>query len=193
MNLSLRTFIALEMPTDLRSELISISSRLKEKPGSNMIKWVPVDHIHITLKFLGNTPSKDVPLIQEVIGKSTNFRKQKILVRDFGAFPNRKKPSVLWIGIRPDKNLRQLQQYFEEELNNLGYPLEDRSFKPHLTLGRVKRNISTHQNELISKLLEDNQIKEVGIFNFQNVVFFESQLSKSGAIYKPLFKVKLIN
>ena len=184
----IRTFIAFELPEKIRSFISSIQEDLK----SNRLdaRWVQPKNIHLTLKFLGNINKADTQKVGAAIFKSAaDYAPISLAAKGIGAFPGINRPRVLWIGIRGQTDvLIQLQKSLDDKLEKIGFPTENRPFKGHLTLARVKGQIN--QAKLI------NAIKKYGEFEpksflADNIILFKSDLKSTGAVYTKLISVSL--
>jgi 2'-5' RNA ligase len=108
-----------------------------------------------------------------------------------GAFPNPRRPRVIWIGIQAPAGLEALQHGIEAAAATLGYPSEMRPFSPHLTIGRVKQNVSTAEVKNIRTALEATKVGALGTALVSAVHLFKSDLKPSGAVYTRLFSAPL--
>ena len=187
----LRAFIAIEIPQPVKDSLKRTSATLREKIG-NSIRWVPVDNMHLTLKFLSDIllPVVDAlpPLLQTEAGLIPPF---EIHVGGLGSFPNWKMPRVLWVGIQAPAELEALFRGIESACGRLGIEPETRGFSPHLTIGRVKPYSSTAERSNIRRVLESTTIDSLGVARVDSVHLFKSDLKPSGAVYTRLFSVEL--
>ena len=153
------------------------------------VGWVAVTSIHITLKFLGDVDPATIPSMAEALkAAAASARSFELRIHGLGCFPNQKNPRVIWCGIEGDReNLSSLQQLVEKTCESFGFPLEDRGFKPHLTLGRVKgkRNLQP--------LMECIKIGSGLMHSFRANHFniYKSTLMPKGAVYTVLDTVVL--
>ncbi len=181
----IRAFVALEVPETVQEALGQIQGRLKKMGGS--VGWVRPDRVHLTLKFLGSVSEESIPPIAEALKElSSRTAPFELRPKGCGAFPSMKQMRVIWIGLAGDmKALSGLKKGVEEALRPLGFPLEDRPFKPHLTLGRVKgrQRLRSLQEGLLAE-----QAFEAEAFDVREVVLYKSDLRPEGAIYTPLFR-----
>lgn len=144
----------------------------------------------MTLKFLGNVSPERIEAVRDslipVAASSPPFRLQPF---GCGAFPTVKQMRVIWVGLRGDeKALALLQKSVEAALVPLGFEPEDRPFRAHLTLGRVKGR--QHLRALQDALLDRRQF-EAEAFDVTELVLYKSDLTPQGAIYTPLFRTPL--
>lgn len=150
---TLRVFIALAIPPESKAALTRTIDQLREALPRG-VRWVDPEGIHLTLKFLGNIPQTMLnPVLEGMARSAQGFPSFKLGLEGLGVFPNSREPRVLWAGAQGDlDSLSQLQQRIEEEISPLGFAPERRSFNPHLTLGRVRDNISASQRGQISDI-----------------------------------------
>ncbi len=179
MNTSLRCFIAIDIPDQIKKDICELIEIFKKYDMD--VKWVSYENLHITLKFLGNTFGDLIPKISDILGNILlPFEPFYIKIYSVGVFPNRKHPRVVWVGIKDSEILIQLQEDIEKSMALLGYQKEDRKFQPHLTVGRVRspKGISNLINEL-----DMFKEKHFGNVKVEDVKLMESRLKPSGAEY----------
>jgi len=184
----IRTFIALELPQELKKALADLQAELRSR--TDCVRWVKPEHIHLTLKFLGPTEEGLVEPVARILSNLaqgvTPFRTQ---IAGLGAFPNSRNPKVIWVGMPGDQgNLLQFQEQLEDALAHVGFAKEKRSFSPHLTLGRVKEGKGKRELE---QLIETYQSKDLGKFAADTIFFFRSDLHPTGPVYSALKTIKL--
>jgi 2'-5' RNA ligase len=184
-DLMIRSFIALDLPTNVHQALAGLQQEL-QRVGAP-VSWVKPDRIHLTLKFLGDISLElvaDIQAILQTIATGTApFRLQPL---GCGAFPALKQMRVVWVGLQGDSEpLLALQQAIEQALAPLGFAVEDRPFRAHLTLGRVRGR--SHLYQLQQALLE-RQNFQAEAFDVADAVLYKSELRPDGARYTPLFR-----
>ena len=184
----IRSFVALDIPVKTQEALASLTHELQKTHAP--VSWIKADRIHLTLKFLGNVPPEQTEAIQAALlpaaASSPPFQLQPF---GCGAFPTIKQMRVVWVGLRgDDKALLALQKSVETALAPLGFEPEDRPFRAHLTLGRVKGR--QHQRSLQEALLS-RQGFEAEAFDVTELVMYKSELMPQGARYTPLFRATL--
>lgn len=185
-----RLFFALELDSETRAELEQLVSQLKHKIDN--VKWVPAALMHVTVKFLGNTPENQLPEILDVAADTAGrCPPTGAVVAGIGAFPSRSKPRIVWAGVRGElAPLVTLARQLDAELEPLGFESESRSFSPHVTLGRARRKqriaaIDGHAARYDQRVF--------GRMNFLELTLFESQLTPTGPIYTSLHRIPLGN
>jgi 2'-5' RNA ligase len=123
-----RLFAAIKVePTDA---FIEMYNNLKQILGFHIIKWVDPNNIHITLKFFGETPVEEIPVITAAL--------QEALEGVTGVFGSYYNPRVIWVGINTNDMLNKLSNNVIASLEKSGYLNDRQNFVPHLTLGRIK-------------------------------------------------------
>jgi RNA 2',3'-cyclic 3'-phosphodiesterase len=185
---TVRTFVAVELPASIQQEILKQTARLHQSLGEDLVRWVPVENMHLTLKFLGDVPANHLDFLKQslvqIAGSSAAFDLQ---VDGLGAFPNLKQPRVLWIGIQAGSNLHNIQKNIESAMDRLGYKKEERPFSPHLTLGRIRPATSPSDNVKIRDALQAIQLGRIGTARVNSVHLFKSDLSPAGSQYTKLF------
>lgn len=173
-----RLFIALEIPVQILDKIISLRDSVYGT--DKRIKWEPEEKLHITLKFLGDTDTELIPKINSLLSDVVSRHKEIQLEFDkFGMFYRDKKPSILWLGLKKNLALKELFLEFEKEIFSLGFKKENREFKPHLTILRVKGY------EDLNKLNALAAQPELALnFTANTIILFKSSLLPSGSKYE---------
>ena len=187
----LRAFIAVELPLDVRQVIYEATSKLRQQVGT-LVRWVSIDNLHLTLKFLGDVSPANVDMISQMLRAETGlFNCFELRLSGLGSFPNLKRPRVIYIGIQAPLALETLQRGIESASRRLGYEAEERGFSPHLTLGRVKQNVTATEQQVIRRALEDTKIDFLGTARVDSVQLFKSDLRPSGSVYTRLYTAPL--
>jgi 2'-5' RNA ligase len=187
----IRSFIAIELPTELKQELARLESQLKAG-NQPWVKWVKPDSIHLTLKFLGNIDTDTTATITRAIKESARgIEPFRLEVKELGVFPNLKRVRVAWVGIsgQVDK-LSLLQKRLESQLTPLGFTAESRPFTPHLTLARLSERASPDEQQGFGRLIASTSF-EGGDIEVKEISLMKSQLTRAGAIYTRISQVEL--
>lgn len=181
----IRTFIAIDVPDSVKLELEKLTEELK-RTGAKAT-WVKPGRMHLTIKFLGDVSSEKIDEIKQVLQATAEpFAPLRLQPVGCGAFPSLKQMRVVWVGLRgDDEQLRELHKSIEAALSPLGFPAEDRPFRAHLTLGRIKdrRHLSSLQEALLAR-----QKFQAGVFDVDGLTLYKSDLRPTGPIYTPLFR-----
>jgi 2'-5' RNA ligase len=187
-----RSFVAIELPEELKSELIELN-RLLKSGGHPGVRWVDPRGIHLTLKFLGDVAVDRLDDITAALAKATQgISSFKLEVGGLGVFPNMRRVRVAWVGLSGEVDrLRQLQQRVESSLAEIGFPAESRGFTPHLTLARVREQVSPDERQSFGHFIESTDFKARHDIAVDTVFLMRSQLTRQGAIYSQLSSVEL--
>jgi 2'-5' RNA ligase len=185
----IRVFIAIIPSLALQQAFAEVRTVFQRQADSAHLRWVKPEHVHLTLKFLGNVlPEKIAPVRQAMDRAVVGHAAFTLLARGLGCFPNRSRPRVLWMGLEPHPTLTQLQQRLEAELAPLRFAPEDRPFRPHLTLARMPQGLSPTQ---LGSLLQTYHTHGFGEVAVEQLHLFQSQLQREGAVYTMLHSVML--
>lgn len=182
-----RLFVAIKIQPE--DQLSNAYQKIKDELHADHIKWVNENNLHITLKFLGDTPDKDVSHIIQNLGKSLEGTKRfQFRIEGFGYFGNSRFPRVLWFGIEDEGQLQQLYSQINKGLESFGTPEKSDIFKPHLTVGRVKEFRSMNklfelEAEFAGKTFQTALVGEI--------ILYESFLKPTGPVYKVVEKFEL--
>jgi RNA 2',3'-cyclic 3'-phosphodiesterase len=181
----LRCFIAIEIPVAIKKSISDIINSMKESGAD--VKWVSDENIHITLQFLGETEESLIPDIKRAINEIlAPYFPFYIKITGVGCFPSGRRPRVIWVGIEEAQSLINLYNDISHEMTKLGYQKEERSFTPHITIGRVRSN--RNMRELLSSL-ESFKVTDFSGFEVQDVTLMKSELKPSGAKYYSLAEI----
>lgn len=192
-----RAFVAVELPTTALEALAqaqsALAAQLDRIGARRAVRWVNPTGIHLTLKFLGNTPSGLLSEIETRLASTLAGRPEFSLeLSGLGVFPSARATRVLWVGLAGElPALGAVQRLVEEAVSPLGYPTEARPFVPHLTLGRVSDSASLAERQAIGEVVQKSGPPPVGRFAVSEVSLIRSELSRSGARYSRLFAVSL--
>ena len=178
----------MEIPEDIRRQLSSVQSELKESHAD--VKWVRPESMHLTLKFMGEIDPVLVDDIREAIGPIVEDTSPfPIAVKGLGCFPRLNQPRVVWAGLSDGNGeMAELQKTVEKGVEALGFRPEGKPFNPHLTLGRVRS--VRGKDRLISQVRKLGEIS-LGNFLVDAVVQFKSELHPTGARYTKLWEIAL--
>ena len=182
-----RVFCAVELPAEVRTRLEDHVRRLRKEVPDAAASWSRVENIHLTLKFFGNVEVRRIEKIsaaaERVVKQFTAFQ---IGVGGTGVFPRPSRAQVLWIGVSdPSGQLSALQEKFEDECAVEGFEKENRAYRPHLTIARLRKPEGA---------LADTHLKmpfETIHIDVREFVVFRSELSSKGSRYTPISRVSL--
>jgi len=188
----IRSFIAIELPEQAREGLARLRREL-ERDEHGFVKWVDPQGIHLTLKFLGNIPSRRVTEITDAIRKATQgISPFHLEISGLGAFPSLKQPRVFWVGISGELDkLSALQLDIDSTLAALGFAREERPFVAHLTVARIREGASPAERRDFGELVDSTTFQDKYPVEVAAVRLMRSQLMPAGAIYTCLSVVGL--
>lgn len=188
----IRSFIAIDLPTKIQTRLDKVSTQLQERLEDVPVRWVPVENIHLTLKFLGDVSESNLEVLKDVLRTvAANYDKFEISIGGMGAFPQARRPRVIWIGIESPPELASIQRNIESETVHLGYARERRPFSPHLTLARVSRGAGARDVRKVAEVLNSFKVGFLGVARVEAVRLYRSELQPGGAIYTGLLTAHL--
>lgn len=192
-NQQIRAFIAIELPDELKLALVQLQTELKSARQS-FVKWVALEGIHLTLKFLGNIAVDNVNEIIEAINRaSKGISPFQVETTDLGVFPNLRNPRVFWLGIGGNlDSLINLQKRIDDVMKPLGFVPEKRAFTPHLTLARIRESASLQNRREFSDLIDRAHFDIKCKIGINSISLMRSQLLPGGAVYTCLGEVKLV-
>jgi RNA 2',3'-cyclic 3'-phosphodiesterase len=181
-----RVFCAVELPAEVRARLEDHVRRLRKEVPDVAASWSRVENIHLTLKFFGNVEVKRIEMIsaaaERAVKESSTFQ---IGIGGTGVFPRPSRPQVLWIGVIDQSGrLSALQEKFENECALEGFPKEDRAYKPHLTIARLRKPDGGRQLAEAHLQMKFEPLE----IDVNELVIFRSELSPKGSKYTPLSK-----
>lgn len=181
----MRTFVALNLPAAERSRLHASLEPLRAK--SLAVRWVAAEALHLTVKFLGDTESAAVEPVDEVL-KIAAERRAPVTLRigGLGAFPSLRRANVLWVGVNGDAELASLQRELEPALSRLGFPREQRPFRPHITIGRARSDAKALDIERLVGLVDYEATVTV-----ETVELMQSVMGRGGSHYETLLRRRL--
>lgn len=190
---SLRLFIALELPTLVLESLSNLQVRLKSADTHKAIRWSAAGGMHLTLKFLGETPAEQVENIKTALARAVEGQKALSLrVEGLGCFPHQGAPRVIWAGVGGAlPALHALRNAVEREVALLGFPTEARPFSPHLTLGRARPESSKMALSAMGQTVAGFQAGALPSWEAHRLSLMRSQPTPSGSIYTQLAELSL--
>jgi len=190
---TLRTFVAIELGSALQAALRRAQDGLSAQIPARSVRWVRPEGIHLTLKFLGDTPAEQVDAVKAALARAAaEVESFHLTAAGLGCFPNARQPRVVWIGLEePSGALAQLQRAVEAQIAPLGFPTERRAFSPHLTLARVQPYASRSDVRLIGEAVAASMVATLAEMQAMAVSYIKSDLRPSGAVYTTLFEARL--
>lgn len=181
----MRLFLAVELSESLRQQVERVQSLLR--PAAANVRWVDPAGAHFTVKFLGDVGRGDLPAVaQATAPAAAAVEPTSVRVAGLGTFPDNdgRPPRVLWAGIHGQLDpVLALHADLDERLAPRGFAREDRPYRPHVTLGRVKgrRNVAA-----LRQLVATHRDAELGSMRVHELVLLRSHPRADGAHYERL-------
>jgi 2'-5' RNA ligase len=177
----MRLFVALAIPAEVRENLALLIRDLKSLDPHP--KWINPDNLHVTLKFVGEVAPEKVLEIGDVLADVRTQRRVIAEFRGIGFFPDERRPSVVWVGIRPSDILSTLAAEVNRVLAIVAVAREEKTFVPHLTIARFKE---TRLSACLRNEIEKRKSCGFGTLAANEFHLIESKLKSSGAEYTTL-------
>lgn len=179
-----RSFIAIPFPPPLLEQLTKLQQQLREQLPE--LKTPTAKNLHLTLHFLGDQTQEqlaEISLVMLSIGQRKNIF--NVTLEGLGFFPNRRRPRILWLGVEPQLELKNLYQELANGLQKLGIATEQRPYRPHLTIGRFRQ--PPRSTDALCPFLSHS----CGTMKIDRMVLYTSELTQHGAIHTPQTTVLL--
>ena len=175
---TVRSFIAISLPKSVCNALGALSQSLAAQLPRGSVRWVKPERMHLTVRFLGDTAVSKLPQIATNLDNVTKqYPSFSLQLSHLGCFPNERRPRVIWVGLQGDTNaLVSLKQDVDKSLAPLGWEVEKRPFRAHLTLGRVK------DARKLAGVKWGADVEKLAV-PVTAVKLIESQLRPSGPVY----------
>ncbi len=187
----MRSFIAAEIDPAIQSKILQIITTLKQKIHEG-VKWVSDQNIHLTLKFFGDIEQDKLTLLSDALQTTlVSFSPLTIDLAGIGAFPDNKRPRVVWVGIKENPVIQKLTSAIEELAVKSGVKAEERAFSAHITLGRVAKNADYLDIMKVGEVISSLKVGEIGTQTIRELVIFRSDLQREGPTYTRLYKLQL--
>ncbi|MCE5313430.1 MAG: RNA 2',3'-cyclic phosphodiesterase [Armatimonadota bacterium] len=186
----IRTFAAVLIDEDIRRKVAEVQSQVKKLAPD--VKWVAPENFHITLKFLGDVREDNMSQVIAALEEAVQgFSAFDLAISGVGAFPNPARARVVWVGSSDGcEKMVELASSIDKKLSELGFEKEEKSFKAHITIGRVKTSRFLRAlAEGIGKVDADN----LGIQRVSGVALMQSELGREGPTYTPIRVIKLMH
>ncbi len=190
---TMRAFIAATAPPEVAAQLELVQEQIQAHCAEGVVRWTRAGQFHLTLRFLGTIPGDGLPELELALQRACQGNPSPhVQVERLGCFPQANRPRVLWVGFSGDvAPLCGLQHRIAVETRGLGEPQEDRSFHPHLTLGRVNKAASGRELRRLAQALPTIKAEALGTWTISQIDLIQSRLSSEGAQYTTLASVCL--
>ncbi|HEY3158648.1 MAG TPA: RNA 2',3'-cyclic phosphodiesterase [Vicinamibacterales bacterium] len=186
----MRLFVAAEIGEALATTVAELSRELQRRAGETArhakVTWVPADRLHLTVRFIGEVDDARAAAIREALEPPLNIAPFDLTLAGAGAFPKGGAPRVLWVGVVSGQDqLIAAERAISAGLARLGIPEEERPYRPHLTLARVREAAGLRT----ARLLEGLTDRTLGTVRIDAITLFQSKLSPKGPTYTPLLRI----
>ena len=185
-----RLFLAIPIKTTDNDFIPLLDGLKRQLAHEKRINWVKPHNIHLTLKFIGDTPNEDIPKIIDAVDEM--LKNHKSFTMDFnrtGIFGSRYAPRVLWLGMNDTpQELYDLEEDTLSTFDKLGYLRDRQNFVPHITLGRIKELCEKQYfQKIVSGIEQKSYIKQ----EVNEIILFQSILRPEGAVYREIKKYSI--
>ncbi|MFN2400690.1 MAG: RNA 2',3'-cyclic phosphodiesterase [Gemmatimonadaceae bacterium] len=176
----MRLFVAINLPAVERSAIRAATRRMRDVARG--ISWVSEDCLHVTIKFLGEQTDEGADTLSRALSNLAVWHRPLLLeLGGLGAFPNLRKPRIIWLAVTPESKLELLHHDVESACGVLGHELDGRPFRPHITLGRVRRPVTDAAARALAG--EARAVRYRGVAEAFSLDLMSSGLSKTGPRY----------
>ncbi len=184
----IRTFVAVLIPEDVRRAIGRAQNQFRSVAPE--IRWVAEENFHISVKFLGDIDRLRVDAVADAIARGAqNIEPFQIEIGTAGAFPKVDRPRIVWVGVTTaNALLAELAENVDKELGKIGLPEEEKPFRAHITIGRVKDN---RGGGAIGSALRESEVGVMGTVNVDSIALMQSDLRRDGPIYSVIRRIPL--
>lgn len=184
----IRIFFALDLARDAKEQITAFIVCLKKQAKTHAIRWTKPENLHITLQFLAEVHTEDLPNLITNVRLAVQGRPLRATVK-LGAirlFPNPYRPRVIVFDIAPQDKLAALAELIGEGIKGTQYPIDSRPFRGHLTIGRIKQ-----PQEVNLSFLTSIEVPTVPAIALNEIVLFRSEPQTDGSKYTIMENIKL--
>lgn len=179
-----RTFIAIDIKRNIA--LNRLVESYKRMLRDEKIKWVDLSNLHLTLAFLGDIDEDQINRAGEIMYQAANnYKSFEVSFNDTGVFRDIRKPRVIWMGIEAPESLYDLHEEICKALREGDIHHDEKPFKPHLTLGRIKY---IAKRDVLADILRSSGSYNLPPQIVNEIILYESILKPDGPAYRPLKK-----
>jgi 2'-5' RNA ligase len=184
----LRLFLAINLPPEVRREVHAATSSLRDSVPE--LGWVAESCLHLTLKFLGEQSEHQLASVQTALaGVAGSHGELLMTIEEVGAFPNFRRSRVVWMGIFPEPRLELLHHDIEVAFQQLGFDVEGRPFRPHVTLARVRSPLAEDRVRLLRRAAKRIEFRRE--FIVRSIDLMRSTSTAGGSTYATLASAAL--
>jgi len=174
----MRTFVALDLPENIKEDVAGVISNFRSY-SPHGVNWVPRENLHITFQFIGETKEEDIPKIAEFLENSFSELSALLFTNPKLEILPGRDPKIIWISLENnDSSIQKVLKRFKSKLRKMGYKIDSRRFRFHITLGRIKKRLP-------EKTIEQILTTELNIKSFEvsGVILYKSLLKPQGPRY----------
>jgi RNA 2',3'-cyclic 3'-phosphodiesterase len=183
-----RLFFAIELGDALLDRLEETTTLLRAEAPE--LAWVARERHHLTLKFLGDVDDgAAAKLIEAADRAAARHQPLEMSVREVGAFPNFRRARVVWIGVEQEPRLELLHHDLELACEQVGFEVEGRPFRPHITLARVRAPLPVERMRALARVARTVRMR--AMVPVEQITLFESTLAPAGARYRRIHAASL--
>ena len=179
----MRCFIAVDLPGEIKEELIKVQNSIPKDLAK--FKLVEKENLHLTLRFLGEISDKEASKLKGAL-KSISYKKFKASLNGTGVFPSQNYIRIVWVGLEPEKQIKELRKNIEDALIKSGFSA-DKRFEAHLTLARVK---SVKDKMAFAKKINELKVRPLS-FDIESFKLKKSELAREGPVYEDIIELSL--
>jgi RNA 2',3'-cyclic 3'-phosphodiesterase len=189
---AIRAFVAIAVPDDLLDRLAAVQGELKTVLPRHRASWTKPEHLHLTLRFLGNVAPPDIPRIEAQLRSAlSGFGELELACARLGYFPDARRPQVIWAGVQDAAGrLPRLHERVDAAVREFADKPAEARFVGHITLARP-RQLSQTDTECLERFLSAEADRGFGGWRAREVILWRSELSPAGARYHELARIPL--
>jgi RNA 2',3'-cyclic 3'-phosphodiesterase len=178
----LRLFTAVDIPPDAKAALAALLDRLRPLAK---LHWIPVEKLHITTKFIGEWPEERLDDLKQALGTVRGSTSIEIVIRRVGWLPNPRSARLLYAGVEASEPLSALAAATERAADGIGVPIEDRIYRPHVTLARTRKQVPV---DALKRALEEIELSAIGSYQASAFALYLSAGGKYTKLQEFSFK-----
>ena len=168
----MRLFTAIDIPPEVKTTLAALLDHLRLLAD---LRWVAVEKLHITTKFIGEWPEERLDDLKRALAAVACPAPVEIAIRRLGWLPNPRSARVLYAGVEASESLTALAAATERALAGIGVPVEDRIYRPHVTLARTRKTVSL---DALKRALAEIELSAIGSYRASSFALYLSAAGK---------------
>ncbi|HEX6534091.1 MAG TPA: RNA 2',3'-cyclic phosphodiesterase [Gemmatimonadaceae bacterium] len=184
----MRLFLAINLPRAEREAIVRATAPMRD--AAPRVSWVTEERLHLTIKFLGEQPEAALaPLEHALRAALAAHAPVELRLGGLGAFPNLRAPKIVWMGVAHEPRLELVQHDVEYACAGLGYEIDGRAFRPHVTLARARERVSPRDARALADAAR--AVRYAATVEARTLDVMSSRLERSGARYERLAAIPL--